>query len=178
MSRNWRSWISDRQVIMNENAESARDFWDSLYERHGRILASTIRRRPRSLRHLRISNYGERSVSLEGGNFAVASVLARNGIVGPVIPLRPAGVMTGYTRFRRACESRRSAWIHRVCWESQRPPNFSHRMYKVHLVGFKCWCNVSWIVPQTYILCLSTGTIWYRLEIWRRALSARRILRI
>lgn len=45
------------------------------------------------------------TVSLEGGYFAVL-VLARNGIVGLVIPLRPAGVMT---RFRRACESCRSA---------------------------------------------------------------------
>lgn len=62
------------------------------------------RRDPRSLRHLRISNYGERSVSLEGGNFAVLTVLARNGIVGPVIPLRPAGVMTRYTGFRRVRE--------------------------------------------------------------------------
>lgn len=37
-----------------------------------------------------------------------SSVLARNGIVGPVIPLRPAGVMARYTRFRRARESCRS----------------------------------------------------------------------
>lgn len=92
---------------MNENTESAPGFWDSLYERHERILTSTIRRRPRSLRHLRISNYGERSASLEGGsNFAVLAALARNGIVGPVIPLRPAGVTTRYTGFQRARELR------------------------------------------------------------------------
>lgn len=42
-----------------------------------------------------------------------SSVLARNGIVGLVILLRPAGVMM--TRFRRARESRSSTWIRRVC---------------------------------------------------------------
>lgn len=95
--------INDRQVIMSGNTRSLNARLLGQRKCHGRILVSTIQRRSRSPRHLRISNYEERSYPREATS--QSSELARNGIVGPVIPLRPANVMTKYMRFCRArCE--------------------------------------------------------------------------
>lgn len=75
------------------------------YKRHGRILTSSRRGRRVIYEYLITGGDGP---SHSGETTSQFWELARNGIVGPVMPQRPAGVMTKYTGFCRARETRRT----------------------------------------------------------------------